>query len=65
MRKIMKKKSWKKPELIVLVRHQAEEVVLNGCKGAGLTNNSFLSHHDLCHSDAPACITQCSGLVHS
>jgi hypothetical protein len=61
----MKKKLWKKPELIVLVRNQPEEVVLVGCKGGGLMNNSFLSHHDLCHSDAPACTTLCSALLHS
>jgi len=65
MKVIMKKKIWKKPELIVLVRNQSEEVVLNGCKGSGLMNNSFLSHHDLCHSDAPTCTTVCSSLIQS
>jgi hypothetical protein len=64
MRVIMKKELWKKPELIVLVRNQPEEVVLNGCKGGGLTT-SFLSHKDGCHSDAPTCTSQCSDLFSS
>ncbi|HEY9160068.1 MAG TPA: hypothetical protein VIS94_03155 [Desulfomonilia bacterium] len=60
----MKKAQWKKPELIVLVRHQVEEAVLNGCKGGG-SITSFLSHKDGCHSDAPGCTTLCSDPVQS
>ncbi len=57
------KKSYCKPELIVLVRGRPEEAVLGACKGGGSTSN-FLSHFLNCHSDT-GCTNLCSDQIES
>jgi hypothetical protein len=52
------KKVWHKPLLEILRRGKPEERVLHGCKGNDIPT-SFLSHHQGCHADEPACGTEC------
>jgi len=51
-------RSWRRPQLIVLVRGAPEEAVLAGCKGDGVPT-SFLNHYAGCHSDQAPCVTLC------
>ena len=37
----MEKKTWEKPELIVIVRSKPEEAVLNACKGHSHPGRNF------------------------
>ena len=57
----MEQRDWIRPELIAILRGRQEESVLTGCKG-GPQHSSFLSHHDACHANEPACTLLCSSL---
>jgi hypothetical protein len=61
--RIMKKKKWQKPELIVLVRNEPEEAVLTGCKGLD-TGASSDDVFDGCRLQ-PDCVELCSQIVSS
>jgi len=57
----MKKKTWEKPQLIVLVRQKTEESVLSACKnfiepGGAYSINSACQTSPI--PDCPACDTQ-------
>lgn len=47
-------KTWTKPELIVLVRSQPEEAVLDNCKSDSIAGGNPTSIQNSCHgSDGP------------
>jgi hypothetical protein len=48
-------KQWEQPKLIVLVRAQPEEIVLNICKAGGVGSLSSGSSHDACWFWATPC----------
>ena len=52
------KKSWKKPELTVLVRTRTEEMILGGCKNA-LTSGDPHTAYGNCQRDSG--IGSCAG----
>ncbi len=52
---------WKKPELVIVTRGNAEENVLSGCKLMGNSGSSNLNNGCLVAGDRPcvACIVNC------
>ncbi len=57
----MQKKTWEKPELIVLVRSNAEELVLTHCKteSGGGSALAVDNHHGCSMAPSDSCGTNC------
>jgi len=54
------RKNWTKPELIVLIRSNPEEIVLDTCKGTDI--DGALNNFDNCMGPLPAPCAECSAI---
>ena len=54
-------KNWEKPKLIVLVRSQPQEAILQLCKGDGVAQSSGNSY-DGCQTNVPQCEFPCNAI---
>jgi hypothetical protein len=63
----MRKKAWKKPQLVVLVRSKTEEAVLAHCKSGPIFNGPNMGNGGCSYTSAntPACPARCSTFVPS